>query len=192
MPRNRSARAAVLGSSVQRPRLQPYPSHTSSAVKRRIVVGVLVVLSLSLITVSFRSSSALDAACRAPAPSVLRPFEVAANRVAQPVPRRRRLDRRASSTRKSENKKLQREIDDLRHQVYANQDAGAARTTQLREAAQLRRLAALPAGLRRRRAARDLAAAEHARADVVIAAGPRPRHPRSRTSVVTDDGLVGR
>ena len=46
MPRNRSVRVAALGSSVQRSTSHPYPSQKSSALKRRIVVGVLVVLAL--------------------------------------------------------------------------------------------------------------------------------------------------
>ena len=82
MPRNRTVRLAVLGSSVQRAASSGYPSNRSSAVKRRIVVGLLVLLSLVLITVSFRSS-ALDSAQGAAA-GILRPFEVAADRVSRP------------------------------------------------------------------------------------------------------------
>ena len=82
MPRNRTVRLAVLGSSVQRAASSGYPSNRSSAVKRRIVVGLLVLLSLVLITVSFRSS-ALDGAQGAAA-GILRPFEVAADRVSRP------------------------------------------------------------------------------------------------------------
>jgi rod shape-determining protein MreC len=82
VPRNRTVRLAVLGSSVQRAAASGYPSSRSSALKRRIVVGVLVLLSLVLITVSFRSS-ALDGA-QGTAAGILRPFEVAADRVSRP------------------------------------------------------------------------------------------------------------
>ena len=82
MPRNRTVRFAVLGSSVQRAAPYGFPSSRSSAIKRRIIVGGLVLVSLVLITVSFRSS-ALDGVQGAGA-SALRPFEVAANRVARP------------------------------------------------------------------------------------------------------------
>src|SRR3978361_1159522 len=82
MPRHRTVRLAVLGSSVQRAAASGYPSNRSSAVKRRIIVGGLVLLSLVLITVSFRSS-ALDGV-QGTAASVLRPFEVAADRVSRP------------------------------------------------------------------------------------------------------------
>jgi rod shape-determining protein MreC len=82
VPRNRTVRLAVLGSSVQRSAASGYPSTRSSAVRRRIVVGGLVLLSLVLITVSFRSS-ALDGV-QGTAADVLRPFEVGAQRVAAP------------------------------------------------------------------------------------------------------------
>ena len=59
MPRNRSARLAVLGSS-QRSTSSSYPPRLngrfSGPVKRRIVLAVLVVLSLVMITVYFRES----------------------------------------------------------------------------------------------------------------------------------------
>ncbi|HEX6763251.1 MAG TPA: rod shape-determining protein MreC [Gaiellaceae bacterium] len=82
MPRNRTVRVAVLGSSVQRTATSGYPSNRSGAVKRRIVVACLVLLSFVLITLSFRSS-ALDGA-QGTAAGILRPFEVGANRIARP------------------------------------------------------------------------------------------------------------
>ena len=82
VPRNRTVRVAVLGSSVQRAAASGFASTRSSALRRRIVVGFLALLSLVLITLSFRSS-ALDPVEGFGA-SVLRPFEIAANRVARP------------------------------------------------------------------------------------------------------------
>jgi rod shape-determining protein MreC len=82
VPRNRTVRLAVLGSSVQRTASSGYPTNRSSAVKRRIVVGLLVLLSLLLITVSFRSS-ALNGVHGSVA-GILRPFETAADRVTRP------------------------------------------------------------------------------------------------------------
>jgi rod shape-determining protein MreC len=82
VPRNRTVRLAVLGSSVQRAASSGYPSSRSSALKRRIVVGGLVLLSLVLITVSFRST-ALDGV-QGTGAAALRPFEIAADRVARP------------------------------------------------------------------------------------------------------------
>jgi len=46
---------AVLGSSLQRSKPQPYPSRARTATVRRVVLAVLVVLALGLLTISFRS-----------------------------------------------------------------------------------------------------------------------------------------
>src|SRR6185437_7024092 len=54
-PPSRSARAAVLASSVQRSKPTPYPSKARSALIRRAVVVVLILVALTLITISFRS-----------------------------------------------------------------------------------------------------------------------------------------
>ncbi len=83
MPRNRVS--AVLGSSVPRPRPQPFPSRSRSTLRRRAIVGGLVLLSLVLITISFRAGSggAVHGVEGAGA-TVLRPFEVAVERVARP------------------------------------------------------------------------------------------------------------
>jgi rod shape-determining protein MreC len=114
VPRTRTARVAVLGSPVQRSATSGSSSTRSSALRRRVVVGCLVAASLVLLTVSFRSSS-LDG-FQSAGVSVLRPFEVAATRVARPF-------RDASSwTRglfhaKSENRKLRRQVEQLNQQL---------------------------------------------------------------------------
>lgn len=113
MPRNRTARVAVLGSPAQRSATSGTTSARSSALRRRVVVAILVATSLVLLTVSFRSST-LDGVQGAGA-SAMRPFEIAATRVAAPF-------RDASSwTRglfkaKSENSELHRQIEQLRNE----------------------------------------------------------------------------
>jgi rod shape-determining protein MreC len=85
VPRNRTARSAVLGLSVRRPANRPFPSRTNSALRRRIVLGLLVVLALALITISFRESEdgpLHDA--QAAAASALQPLTIAMERVARP------------------------------------------------------------------------------------------------------------
>lgn len=128
MPRNRTVRLAVLGSSVQKAAASGYPSSRSSALKRRIVVGGLVLLSLVLITVSFRSS-ALDGV-QGTAATILRPFEIAANRVARPF-RDTVGWAHGLVNAKSENKKLRREVQALQQQVIQN-DQAASQNVQLR------------------------------------------------------------
>lgn len=120
MPRNRSVRVAALGSSVQRSASQPYPSQKSSALKRRIVVGVLVVLALALITVSFRASGLT--ALQDTGATVLRPFQVASDRVARPF--QDAYDWFAGLVHaKSENAALRKQVDALRNQAFRNQQA---------------------------------------------------------------------
>ena len=130
MPRNRTVRLAVLGSSVQRAAPSGFPSSRSSALKRRVVVGFLVLVSLVLITVSFRSS-ALDGVQGAGA-TVLRPFEVAADRIARPF-----ADTigwfRGLVDAKSENKKLRAENEALRRQLILDEGA-VQENVQLRKA----------------------------------------------------------
>jgi rod shape-determining protein MreC len=120
VPRNRTVRLAVLGSSVQRAATSGYPSTRSSAAKRRIVVGGLILLSLVLITVSFRSS-ALDGV-QGTGARILRPFEVGADRVARPF--RDTIGWfRGLVDAKAENVRLRRQNEALRQQVIQDESA---------------------------------------------------------------------
>ena len=75
---------AVLGSSVQRP-AQSSSSRTNPALRRRVVLGVLVVLSLALVTLYFREpeDGSLHTA-RSAGATVLKPFQLAADRLVEP------------------------------------------------------------------------------------------------------------
>jgi len=85
VPRNRTARTAVLGVSVRRPAAGQLPTRSSTALRRRAIVGGLVVLALVLVTVSFRDPSGGPAGTIQDAGvAVLNPFEVAGTRVARP------------------------------------------------------------------------------------------------------------
>jgi rod shape-determining protein MreC len=119
VPRNRTVRFAVLGNSVQRA-AAGYPSSRSSALKRRIVMGGLIGLSLILITVSFRSS-ALDGV-QGTAASILRPFEVAADRVSAPF--RDAINwTHGLVDAKSENAKLKKQVAALQEQHVLDESA---------------------------------------------------------------------
>lgn len=120
VPRNRTVRIAVLGSSVQRSAPSGYPSHRSRPLRRRIVVGVLVVLSLAMITASFRGG-ALDGAQSAGA-TVLRPFESAGERVSRPFRDAWSWSSDLVNAR-SENRKLERQVEDLQSRLVEQQIA---------------------------------------------------------------------
>jgi rod shape-determining protein MreC len=75
----------VLASSVQRSKPTPYPSKARSALIRRGIVVGLVIVALALVTISFRSPTAGALhSVQGVGSTVLRPFQVAATRVAQP------------------------------------------------------------------------------------------------------------
>jgi rod shape-determining protein MreC len=121
--RNRTARLAVLGSPVPRSRPTGLSSRSATALKRRIVAGVLVLLSIVLITIYFRepAGGGLHGVQSAGA-TVLRPFEVGADRVARPF--RDAYGWFAGLIHaKSENAKLRAQVDQLRQQVIQNANA---------------------------------------------------------------------
>jgi len=189
VPRNRSTGAA-LDPSVPRPRPQPFPFRTRSALKRRAVVGTLIVLSLVLITISFRepTSGALHGVEAAGA-TALRPFEVAAERVARPFQDAYGYVRGLVNA-KSENNTLRAELDQERQVAIQNQSAQ-------QQVQQLKRLLhyvdspqfpADYAAVNTRVIARQPSEFEQ---QVQIAAGS-DKGISINTPVITQDGLVGR
>jgi rod shape-determining protein MreC len=113
VPRSRSARVAVLGTA-QRRTPAPPPNRTNAAVRRRIVATGLVLVSLLLLTIYVRESQGGGLhGIQSTGAAVLKPFEVAANRIARPF-------RDTAGWfgdvlhAKSKAAKLQRENDDLR------------------------------------------------------------------------------
>lgn len=134
---------AVLGSSVRRP-AAPYSSRGRSATRRRAVVGVLVLLSLALITGYFREpADGVLHDVQGAGASVLRPFQVAAERVARPFrDAYGYVDGLVDA--KAENERLRAEIETLRRVAIANQ-AAARENTRLRNAFRLQDLPSLSA-----------------------------------------------
>jgi rod shape-determining protein MreC len=127
VPRTRAPRErlAVLGSSVQRSASAPYSSRTRNALTRRIVMGVLVLLSIVLITIYFRESDGGPLhRTQGVGAAVLRPFEVGAERISRPF-RDVYGYFHGLATAKSENERLRDELERYR-QLYA-QNAGAYR-----------------------------------------------------------------
>jgi rod shape-determining protein MreC len=188
VPRNRSV-SAVLGSSVPRPRPQPFPSRSRSSLRRRAVVGGLVLLSLILITFSFRASStgALHGVESAGV-TVLRPFEVAAERVARPF-RDVYGYFRGLVHAKSENERLRQQVNELRQQALQGKFA-QEQNQELR--AQLRFIdSPLFPGDYSPVNTRIISWSGEFDQQVVIAAGS-DQGIKEDTPIVTQDGLVGR
>lgn len=180
---------AVLGSSAQRPVPASYSSRSGSALRRRLVMGVLVFLSLAMITVYFRESDkgALhdlqDLGAQA-----LRPFEIAAERVASPFQDAYGYFENLFGA-KEENARLREELDRLRLQAIQNETA-ARETESLKELLAFRDGPTFPRDYTYV-AARVIATAPTAfEQEVGIAAGANDGI-RLNDPVVTRDGLVG-
>jgi len=85
VPRHRSARSAALGLTVRRVPTTKASSRGAGSLRRRLAVGVLVLVSLVLITLSFRSGEdGPVTSIQSAGSTVLRPFAVGFERVAQP------------------------------------------------------------------------------------------------------------
>jgi rod shape-determining protein MreC len=189
-PPNRSARAAVLASSVQRSKSNPYPSKARSALVRRVVLAVLVLGALTLLTVSFRSptSGALHDA-QGVLSSGLRPFQIAATRVARPF--RDAYDYVDGLTSaKAENAKLRREVSQLRAQALSRQ-ALAAKAARYEKLLHYEQGATYPKDFRPVNAAVIGYPGGPFSEQITIAAGSGSGI-AVNTPVVDGDGLIGR
>lgn len=190
LARNRSARVGTFGSQRQRPATPSGGSSTDTRRRRRLVAVGLAIASLVLVSVYFRESSGgtLHRA-QSTAASILYPFQVAADRVAQPFQDAAGWVGDVLGA-KSENEELRAEIDRLRQQVVQNRTAA-------RQNAELRALLAYRDGPAFPRDYRAVAARIIGRTpgqfeqQVVIAAGSNAGV-RLDDPVVTADGLVGK
>ena len=189
VPRNRTARSAVLGLPVRRPAPRTLSSRNTSALRRRIVLGLLVLVALALITVSFRESEdgPLHGAQGAVA-SVLQPLEVAVERVARPF-RDAYGWTKDLFTARSENEKLRAENELLEQQVIQNESALQQNVT-LKQLLDYREGPSFPAdydGVAAEVIARPTTAFEQ---EIVVTAGSADGV-RVNAAVVTADGFVG-
>jgi rod shape-determining protein MreC len=153
------------------------------------VVGVLVLLSLTLITISFRSGSggALHGVEGAGA-TVLRPFEVATERVARPF--RDVYGYFAGLVHvKRENSRLKQQVNELRQQALQGQSA-LEQNREFRDQLKFVDSPLFPADYSPVNT-RILSWSSEFEQQVVIAAGS-DRGIKQDTPIVTRDGLVGR
>jgi rod shape-determining protein MreC len=157
--------------------------------RRRIVVGVLVLLSLVLITISFREPTGgpLHQVESAGA-TVLRPFEIAAERVARPF--RDVYGYFAGLVHvKRENERLKDQINELRQNELQAQ-AALEQNRNLRSMLQFVDGPVFPADYTAVNT-RIISFTSEFEQQIVIAAGS-DRGIKQDTPIVTNDGLVGR
>ena len=180
---------AVLGSSVQRSAGSKHTSRNGAALRRRAAVGVLVALSLVLITIYFRESpdGGLHSAQGAGA-TALRPLQVGAERVVRPF---RDAYGWASNLihAKSENDRLREEVTRWRQEAIQYRRAFEENKT-LRELLEYKAPSTYPGDFEQVFAAVIAPPSEFAQL-LVIAAGESDGV-RVNDPVVNRDGLVGR
>ena len=180
---------AAIGNPTQRSGSSTQTARATAVVRRRAVVGVLAVVSLALVTVYFRESDGgVLHNAQSTGATILRPFEVGAERVARPF---RDGAGWVSGLihAKRDNKKLKRQVDALRQEIILNQSA-------LRENAQLKKLVDYLQGPTFPKDYSPVAARVIARApsqftqQIVVSAGKNDGVAK-HDAVVTGDGLVG-
>jgi rod shape-determining protein MreC len=181
---------AVLDSSVRRPTSTSPTGRNRSPLRRRAVVIVLVVLSLVLITISFReSSSGALHGVQDTGAAVMKPFEVAANRVARPFDDAYNwFD--GLTTARSENKKLRAEVEKLR-QSYATAQTAQNENASLKRLLHYERGPSFPKDFRAVNASVIARDAPDVQERIIVSAGSK-QGVRVNDPVVTTDGLVGR
>jgi rod shape-determining protein MreC len=182
---------AALGSPVRRAVAPRYSSRTSGPLRRRLVVGVLVLASLMLITVYFRESpNGSLHSFQSGGATVLRPFEIAANRIVRPF-----KDAYGWTAdifhAKSENEQLREDVKRWRQQAIMTADQ-AQENTRLKALLKYKRSLTYPEDFAKTAVAAQVVSNPVSQFDqtIVIAAG-RNDHIRVYDAVVTDQGLVG-
>jgi rod shape-determining protein MreC len=189
VPRNRTARTAVLGVSVRRPTAGQLPTRSSTALRRRAVVGVLVVLALVLVTISFREpSSGAAGTIQNAGVAVLNPFEVAGSRVARPFRDAYGWFDSLFHAR-SDAKKLRQDNEQLRQQVIQN-DFAAGELAQLKQLLDFREGPSFPNDYNALTASVLVRPSSAFAQSVVVSAGSCDGVEKD-APVVTGQGLVG-
>lgn len=179
----------MLGVSVRRATDGKPSSRASATLRRRLVVGALVLCSLILVTVSFRDrEDGPVAGAQEGVAAVLRPFQVAADRVAEPF-RDTYAWAESLLDARSEAERLERENETLRQQV-AQGELARLQNERLRDLLAFREGRRFPegyTGLATAIISRPAGAYSQA---IVIAAG-RNDGVAVDDPVVTEQGLVG-
>jgi rod shape-determining protein MreC len=181
---------AALGSPVRRAVAPRYSSKTTGPLKRRLVVGGLILASLAMITVYFRESpnGGLHG-FQSTGASVLRPFEIGADRIARPFEDAYRWTADLFHAR-AENKDLRKQLSIAREQAIRNATA-RDELDNLRRILKYKRGPSYPEDCPNSVTASVLSnPASQFDQTMLIAAG-RTSGIRVYDAVVTDRGLVG-
>jgi rod shape-determining protein MreC len=181
---------AALGSPVRRAVAPRYSSKTTGPLKRRVVVGLLIVASLAMITVYFRESpnGGLHG-FQSTGASVLRPFEIGADRIARPFEDAYRWTADLFHAR-AENNDLRKKVSELQQQAIQNTNA-KDELDNLRRILKYRRGPSFPEDFPNPVTAEVVSNPDSQFDQTMIIAAGRTSGIRVYDAVVTDRGLVG-
>jgi rod shape-determining protein MreC len=180
---------AVLASSAQRKSDRRPPRGRSAAVRRAVLV-VLVLAALAILTISFRSpTSGVLHDAQSYGASALRPFQVAATRVARPFHDAYNYVSSLTGA-KSENKKLRRELRYYHALALANY-AAAQENANLKRLLEYEQGPTYPKGYRTVNASVISFPSGPFDQQITISAGSS-KGLRVNTPILSADGLVGR
>ena len=190
MPRNRTGRSAVLGSVARRASASSSLARDRNPLRRRLIVVGLVLLSLALLTVSFRESpNGPVHRLQGRASQALHPFQVVADRIARPFEDAYGWTRETLRA-KDENAKLHSELQTLRQEKAQAKNA-IADVERLEALLRYERSSRFPNDFVSVNAEVLTPATGPFEQTVVIAAGDN-RNIRIDDPVIVGDGLVGR
>jgi rod shape-determining protein MreC len=188
VPRHRTARLAVLGSSHQRSAGSEFPSRSRGPLRRRLVICLLALAAIALITGTLRGVGPLQSAQGAGA-DAMRPFEVVAHKIASPF-----VDTydyfSGLFSAKSEVGKLRKEL--TKAQELASQNAAAAaENSALRKALDYQGLQTFPRDFRGITTAVLTHGWPEPASDMTIAAGRLSGVALNDAVITVDGNLVG-
>jgi rod shape-determining protein MreC len=182
---------AALGSPVRRAVAPRYSSRSTGPLRRRVVVGLLVLLSLTMITVYFRESPSGGLhGFQSTGASVMRPFEIGAQHVARPFRDAYRWTADLFHAR-AENKQLRHDVSYWKQQAILR--AGAQQeNAQLARILKYKRTLTYPQDFSKTAVTATVISNPASEFDqsIVISAGSSSGI-RVHDAVVTDQGLVG-
>jgi rod shape-determining protein MreC len=182
---------AALGSPVRRAVAPSYSSRTTGPLRRRLVVGLLVLASLTMITAYFREApnGAMHDFQSAGA-SALRPFEIAANRIARPFTDAYNWTSDLFHAR-AENQDLRRKLSKARQEAIQNANS-AQELEELTRLLKYKRTLTYPEDFSKSAVTASVVSNPASAFDqtIVLAAGSSDGI-RVHDAVVTDRGLVG-
>ena len=182
---------AALGSPVRRAVAPRYSSRTTGPLRRRLVIGLLILLSMAMITVYFRESPSGGLhGFQSAGASAMRPFEIGAQHIARPFRDAYHWTADLFHAR-AQNKKLRKDVSYWQQEAI-KRSVAEQENAQLTRILKYKRTLTYPVDFSKTAVTASVISNPASEFDqsIVISAG-RSSGIRVHDAVVTDRGLVG-